>query len=157
MSSPTEGYGILREACPTNFAPSALEQWSKDIFLVKEKGNGKAPLLETATPEKNDLTLVAEAVVDVLLSDRRKRQLKKKKPAITLKRLEKDMSKMVNNNKENIAVVENSSIQKMLAKVCLAVSLHIIFGVVFMLLGVSVDDNVKSSGSTKNYFYLEFL
>jgi hypothetical protein len=109
MSSRRESIGVLREVpCIKSIPLSVLDHRKvPDIFLNQTKH------VEEYLPG------LINDTVKMILGKRKKID---KKPSMTMKKLECQMNQFFKNMVLNVAVVENSSISKMLALVCLAVS-----------------------------------
>lgn len=117
MSSPTENMGVLREMMVVKNVPNKISYYKK---------SGK--IRDTPVNLDNgfdfDLENCTSLVADLVLGDTKKT---KKKTTMTFKKLENQMNLSLKNNDLNLSVVENASISKMMAIICLAVSITLKF------------------------------
>lgn len=108
-----ENMGVLREISVTKNVPTKIPIYQKHQICRDESVDlDKAFSLE--------LENCTSMVNDLIIGDKKR---SKKKSSMTFKKLETQISSTMKNMELNLAVVENSSISKMLAMICLIVSI----------------------------------
>lgn len=117
MSSSRDSIGVLREVSVTKNVPTKIPVYKKPGVL-------RDACVDLDSAFKSDLENCTSLVSNLILGDKKKT---KKKSSMTFKKLESHMNLTRKNMALNLSVVENSSISKMLAIMCLAVSMLYLF------------------------------